>query len=259
MLYQSLFLSNVDISFISLYNKCIIWDSFGGEDMECEQNTLNTEQLDLLSRCPVFQGIALERLAELLDGKIQLRFFQKEEIIYSPHHFEESLCVILEGRAAAVKKDSVLLNTFNAGSCFGVATLFCHSKRYVTTVLAKSRCLAAFLPAELMEELFQKEARISRNYIAFLASRIHFLNRKIDQFTAVSAEEKLAFYLLEQLEKGNPIHMEMSFSCLADTLDLSRSSLYRAMDALEAEGILRKEGRLLHILSEEALELQTEK
>lgn len=227
--------------------------------MQKEEKILNSEQLVAVSKCSIFQGIPLTRLAELFKEAVALCSFQKNEIIYSPHHFEESLCVILQGSAFAEKKDSVLLNTFEAGSCFGVATLFSHSKRYVATVRAKSSCLAAFFPAEQIEELFQKEAVIRQNYIAFLTSRILFLNRKIDQFTAVSAEEKLSFYLLEQLEKGNPIRLTMSYSRLADVLDLSRSSLYRAMDALEAEGILKKEGRLLHILNEEALEQQSQK
>jgi len=224
--------------------------------MEMEGITLDDDQLALIACCPIFQGISPQRLRELLANKVELRRFQKEEIIYSPKHFEESLCLILEGSAAADKHGSVLLNTFQPGSCFGVATLFSPSKRYVTTVKAKTTCLAALFPAALMEELMEKEPLISRNYISFLASRIHFLNRKIDQFTAVSTEEKLIYYLLEQLENSNPICMSLSYAKLADMLDLSRSSLYRAMDALEADGILRKEGKLLYILDADALELR---
>lgn len=222
-----------------------------------EQN-LNQQQLELLGHCPIFQGISVERLKELLADKVELRRFARGEIIYSPKHFEESLCLILKGTAAADKHGSVLLNTFQPGSCFGVATLFSPSKRYVTTVKATSTCLAAFFPAALMQDLFRQEPTISQNYITFLASRIHFLNRKIDQFTAVSAEEKVVYYLLEQLEYGNPIHMKLSYAKLADMLDLSRSSLYRAMDALEEDGLLHKEGKLLHILDTDALEQRTQ-
>lgn len=226
--------------------------------MEIESQNLSKEQLELVSCCPIFQGISAQRLGELLAGRVELRSFARQEIIYSPKHFEESLCLMLKGSAAANKHGSVLLNTFQPGSCFGVATLFSPSKRYVTTVTAKTACLAAFFPAALMEELFRQEPLISRNYISFLASRIHFLNRKIDQFTAVSAEEKLLYYLLEQLENGNPIRMSLSYAKLADVLNLSRSSLYRALDALETDGILRKEGKLLHILDADALEQRTQ-
>ena len=81
----------------------------------------------------------------------------------------------------------------------------------------------------------------------------------IDKFTAVSAEEKLVLWLLEQAEFNNPIPMSVSYARLAEILDLGRSSLYRAMDALEAEGILRKEKKLLTILDMEALHHWPEK
>ena len=223
--------------------------------MKKQDNILTEKQLSLLGSNPIFQNVPPETLRKLLNKEITLRSFQKGEIIYSPDHFEESLGFFLKGSAAAEKSGgSVVLNTFQPGSCFGVATLFCPSKRYVTTVRAQTDCQLAFLSGDSMTRLFAKEPRISLNYIAFLSSRVHFLNRKIDQFTAVSAEEKLVLWLLEQAEMANPISLKGSYGKLAESLDLGRSSLYRAMDALEADGILKKEKKLLTILDMDALE-----
>ena len=223
--------------------------------MEKVEKLLSSEQLHLISKNPIFRSVSLPRLEELLQSKIQLTSFQKDEIIYSPKHFKERIGFLLKGSALAEKnKGSVILNTFEAGSCFGVATLFSPSERYVTTVRAKSDCLVAFLSGEAMTRLFREESQISLNYISFLSSRIHFLNRKIDQFTAVSAEEKLIFWLLEQAERSNPFYIPHSYANLADMLDLGRSSLYRALDALEAEGLLKKDGKLLEITDPERLE-----
>ena len=227
--------------------------------MKKNDTFLTSEQLQLIAENPIFHSVSLPRLEELLKLEAQLCFFQKDEIIYSPKQFEERIGFLLEGSAVAEKnKGSVILNTFEAGSCFGVATLFSPSKRYVTTVRAKSDCLVAFLSGESMTRLFREEAQISLNYISFLASRIHFLNRKIDQFTAVSAEEKLAFWLLEQAEQANPFRMPVSFAKLADMLDLGRSSLYRALDALETEGLLKKDGKLLEITDIDRLAQRSE-
>lgn len=223
--------------------------------MDHGQNNLTAEQLRLAAESSVFQNIPSEILYPLLNREAQLRSFHRDEIIFSPNHFEESIGLFLGGKAVAEKSGgSVILNTFHPGSCFGVATLFCHSKRYVTTVRATSDCLVAFFSGDAMMRLFAEEPRISLNYIAFLASRIHFLNRKIDKFTAESAEEKLVLWLLEQAEQSNPIQMNISYAKLAEVLDLGRSSLYRAMDALEADGILKKEKKLLTILDMDALE-----
>ena len=228
--------------------------------MKRTEHSLTEEQLQLAAQNPIFRSVALSRLAELLEREVLLCSFRKDEIIYSPDHFEERIGLFLSGTAVAEKsKGTVILNTFEAGSCYGVATLFSQSKRYVTTIRAKSDCLVAFLSGESMIRLFREEPQISLNYIAFLASRIHFLNRKIDQFTAVSAEEKLTLWLLEQAERSNPFRMPVSYAKLAEMLDLGRSSLYRALDALEAEGLLKKDGKLLEITDISALEHWSER
>ena len=228
--------------------------------MKRTEHSLTEEQLQLAAQNPIFRSVALSRLAELLEREVLLCPFRKDEIIYSPDHFEERIGLFLSGTAVAEKsKGTVILNTFEAGSCFGVATLFSQSKRYVTTIRAKSDCLVAFLSGESMIRLFREEPQISLNYIAFLASRIHFLNRKIDQFTAVSAEEKLTLWLLEQAERSNPFRMPVSYAKLSEMLDLGRSSLYRELDALEAEGLLKKDGKLLEITDISALEHWSER
>ena len=58
------------------------------------------------------------------------------------------------------------------------------------------------------------------------------------------------FKLSKALRMGPP----MIAKKLAESLDLGRSSLYRAMDALEADGILKKDKKLLTILDMDALE-----
>lgn len=217
-------------------------------------NALSSEQLEYVACCPIFRGLSASRLAELVAPQLRLRFFQGGTVIYSPTDFERSLGIVLAGSAIATKKGSVILNTFQPGSCFGVATLFSNSRRYVATVQAKSPCLVAMLSGAQLQELFRLEPTITQNYIAFLYSRIHFLNRKIDAFTAVTADEAVALYLLEQLEHGNPICLDLSYAKLADTLALGRSTLYRSFAILEEAGILRKNGRVITILDPDGLE-----
>jgi len=215
---------------------------------------LSSEQLEYVARCPIFRGLSASRLGELLTPRLRLRAFERGSVIYSPTSFERSLGIVLAGSATATKKGSVILNTFQPGSCFGVATLFSNSRRYVATVQAKSACLVALLSGSQLQELFRLEPTITQNYIAFLCSRIHFLNRRIDAFTAVTADEAVALYLLEQLEHGNPIRLDLSYAKLADMLALGRSTLYRSFALLEEAGILRKNGRAITILDADRLE-----
>lgn len=221
--------------------------------------TFTEEYLALAQNSWLFQNVLPETVCRLCWEKGQILAFAKGEVIYSPTHFQRSIGLFLSGSAQVEKGGgTVILNTLRPGDWFGVAALFSQSCRYVATVRAASSCRVAFFTYEGLTAMLAAEPVIGLNYISFLSSRIHFLNRKIDQFTAVSAEEKVALYLLEQTGNGSSFSLPMSYAKLADSLDLSRSSLYRAMDALENAGVLKKEGRRLTVLDPEGLEQWTQ-
>jgi CRP-like cAMP-binding protein len=80
-----------------------------------------------------------------------------------------------------------------------------------------------------------------------LAGRVRFLNRKIQCFTAGSAERRLALWLLSEEEEV--ITLPSSLTTLSDMLDIGRASLYRALDKLENSGLISREGRNIALLS----------
>ena len=69
--------------------------------------------------------------------------------------------------------------------------------------------------------------------------------------TQTGAEGKLARYLLSS---GEDAPIRTSATDLARRLGLSRASLYRAFDALEGAGLIRREGKTVCILDRSGLE-----
>ena len=90
------------------------------------------------------------------------------------------------------------------------------------------------------------------HYLDFLSGRIRFLNRKIGYLTAGSAERRLALYLAS-FQKQELV-LKDSISSLSELLDIGRASLYRAFDALEEQGLIRREGRSILVPDLKALE-----
>ena len=112
------------------------------------------------------------------------------------------------------------------------------------------------MPEELLKALFQKDFRLTEAYLSYLTERILFLNRRIDAFTAGSAAQRLAAYLLTQsvpLEGGGLGLCWSSGNRLAQALNVGRASLYRAIDQLEESGLIQKEQKTLRILDAERL------
>lgn len=165
-----------------------------------------------------------------------------------------SLGILLSGKALIYGRDSgkrVLLNRVEKGSVFDAASVFFSEMGPVSTVIAKTKCRALFIERAVLENIIASDASVAHDYIIFLSDKICFLNRKIIAFTAKNADAALAAFLLDSAENQNALTLNMTR--LASTLDIGRTTLYRAVDALERDGCILYDGRELRILDREKL------
>ena len=162
-----------------------------------------------------------------------------------------TLALILSGSVQAVATENgreMILNELTVGDFFGMASLFggvCEATRFC----AASDCALLLLSQQDVESLLQADLQFARNYITVLTGKIRFLNRKIAAFTAGSAEKKLARYLLSLPADGNTVTLPMSMVKLAAALDLGRASLYRALDFLQSQKLLTRDGSRIEFSS----------
>ena len=208
--------------------------------------------LGLLEGTFLFRGAPEAAAAALADGRAQLRRAARGEVIYDPRHFQRCLGVVAEG-TVRVNKGELLMSTLRRGDLFGAAALFNDRPDYATTLTARAPCRVLLLPQALVEELMARYPAVCRSYVAYLSGRIRFLSGKIDALTAGGAQRKVAQYLLSRLD-GTWAELDCSATGLARRLGVSRASLYRALDALEAQGAVHREGKRFFIPSPAALE-----
>lgn len=165
------------------------------------------------------------------------------------------LGVLLSGKASIYGRNGgkrVLLNRIAVGEVFGAATVFFPEREAVSTVVAGAKCRVLFIERTVLETIIENDFAVASAYIAFLSERIYFLNRKIIGFTARSADAALAGYLLRAADENGVLSVNMSR--IASTLDIGRTTLYRAVDALEAEGAIVHDGKKMQILDRAILE-----
>lgn len=200
------------------------------------------KRLEILAKTFLFEN-ALDALSRLdLPEAVQ---YGKGDIIYDHTRFHRSLGVVIGGRAEAVGQGKTVLVTFGEGAVFGAAAIFGNGDDYVSCVRAVSSCTVQFLPEEMLRELFLKEPQTAINYIGFLSSRVRFLNGKISIFTQDNGESRLYNYLINNCDADGMLPKGVSMTRLAGTLSMGRTSLYRALDALEQKKlIVRTDGKV---------------
>ena len=176
--------------------------------------------------------------------------FEKGGVIYSSDRFRRSLGILLSGRAEArsMSSEDVTLTSFAPGDVFGAAALFCEDA-YISVIRAVTKSRVLFLPEPLLLKWFSDVPRIAENYIRFLTGRIRFLNRKIAIFTDNSVEGRLYRHLWNICDENGRIPPPVNMTRLASQLSVGRTSLYRALKALEEKEKIRYQNGRIEVLS----------
>ena len=162
------------------------------------------------------------------------------------------LVVLLWGKARVNRRQgekTVLLNRLSEGNCFGFAGLF-SDRLPDTEIVFSANTAIVVIPRETVERLIMTDAVFARNIIATLSRKVRFLNGKIAGYTAKDSGEKLYRHMLSLPKDADGcVILGESMASLSRRLDMGRASLYRAVDALMAEGKLQKIGQKYKLLA----------
>ena len=205
---------------------------------------------EALAACSLFKGTDSAVIEKLLaDERTEWRGLSAGECLFCADSETQPKLTVLASGVLSVYRDRVLLNEITAPGTVGAATLFGENTAK-TTVIAKKRSQALVLTQEQVEELISADKSFALSYIRFLSDRIRFLNGRIASFTAGSAVEKLADYLVKNSPDGV---CRISRTKLASELDMGRASLYRAIDALVEKNLIATDGKTISVLNKNGL------
>ena len=219
---------------------------------------LNEKELNTVKGTHLFRGAPETVLRKVLAATdCEVRDFEKGETVYSGKSFSRSLGVLLNGSLRVTKDNAdghaMIMSTLVSGSLFGAAALFNDEEQYATNITALEASRIVFFSQRLVERMIRREPQIAENYIKYLSERILFLNKKMYLLTAGTAEQRLAGFLLDNLSIGHAAELPLPMNRLASALNISRASLYRAMDALCGCGAVVKTGKKICINDAERL------
>ena len=214
--------------------------------MRGEAVTLEPKDLARIRGCPLFTGMEeAEVLSALAAEGVHRVRFRRGEVIYRPHEFSRKLGILLSGSVAVTKGDFPV-SRLRPGDLFGAAALYNEEPDYVTTLNVLSDCAVLFLSQDWLEGQMDRRAGLRRNYIRYLSGRIRFLSGKLEELTGPTAEAKLFHYLAQRAHQG-AVELDCSMTELAKRLGMGRASLYRALDALEGEGTIKRTGKTVFL------------
>jgi CRP-like cAMP-binding protein len=201
----------------------------------------------------LLNGLNQAEKAEIISGFSSTVKYKKGDIIYSADDFPNAIGYVVKGKAAAVtnNQNNIHMRTFEAGTCFGVASIFGGDNYYVSTITAKTDIEILFITENELKEIFLKFPKTATNYIEFLSNKIRFLNTKLSVISCNNADDTVLKYLSTVCDsEGNAANLK-SMTLLAKTLGLSRATLYRSLESLEKSGIILRENNSIKVIKNE--------
>lgn len=219
---------------------------------------LSAADTEILMHTKLFHGTAESVLSKMALGHdCEMAKYEKGDIIFTKQNFRRSLGIILEGSARVLKENAdghkIVMNILTMGDMFGAAALFNEEEEYVSELCASEPCRIIFFSQRLIERGIERDYRLAENYIRYLSERILFLNRKIFFLTAGTAEQRLANFIINNLSENASDVLTLTMVQLASELNISRASLYRALDSLSDAGAISKTGKNVRIADIEKL------
>lgn len=218
--------------------------------------TTTQELLAVLTRHPMFFSLTGEDLEKyVLPSDVETASFGAHEIAYSSSSECVRIGILLSG-AARVQTSTAgghaLLKSLRVGELFGIANLYAENEPFPSTIVTTAPSRILFLNGAAVRRLIEGNPEILRSYLTFQSKKIVYLNRKITTLTAGSAEKKLAVFLLDY-EQDGVFTPPCPMNRLAELLGMGRASLYRAIDALCAEGLIEKRDKIILLRNKDAL------
>lgn len=200
----------------------------------------------------LFRGVQEDCIrAWLVESNVSIAEYAPGEYLFRKNDTTDRVGILLRGSADVnreSKDGSMHMSTLKRNDLFGAASLCGEDEMFVTDIRCKERTRVLIIPEKEMLDLLSGNRTVLRNYLCYLNGRIRFLNKRLDAFSKNTvAARVMTFFASEANER---MYTVKSFTKLSESLCISRATLYRALDTLEEEHKIRRNGKEIELMEE---------
>jgi CRP/FNR family transcriptional regulator len=224
------------------------------------------QQVQLLCRVDIFEGLSNEEIKELLSDLLQRNAeinLQAGEVFYTPQEPDGKLFILTKGRVRIYKMEGsreFTLEMVDAGTVFGEVAFTPHALRDAYAEAMEPSILLAMERADV-ERLIQQKPQVGIRIISLLSERLHYYETRMQDVTLKEVPARLASLILflvesEGVQRPGEISIPTRYSHehLGTMIGANREAVTRAFGRLQDEGAVQLRRRLIYVEDVEALE-----
>ena len=165
----------------------------------------------------------------------------KNSVINHEGDLCENVGVIISGKVDIVSYSfqgkELILNSLKAGDVFGNNLIFSSEPTYRGDVIAKEKCVIAFINKENLIYLLQNNQEFLTLYLKAQSDFGKSLNARIQLLSFTNAEERLVYYA----SKNDNVITFKNVTTLASQIGIQRETLSRLLTNLVKRHLIKKE------------------
>jgi len=219
--------------------------------------------LELLAGFPLFQGLSLEEIEQLLIcTDAHLHNATRGEMLVERGHLGNTVVLMLDGMMKSVfgnvENSRNIAEQFGPGGCFGIAYCILDIPVHVQ-LLASRNSSVMYLRADRLFGCCEKNCDFHclfiKNTLTILAKKLMILAEKIEYMHMHTLRSALAAFLTTKSREfdAKTFAIGMNRTELSEYFNVSRFSLIRELNYLRDSGLIEFENKTFRILNQEGL------
>lgn len=191
--------------------------------------------------------------------KVQIKNFQKGEVITTYLLNRRQVCILISGSADLIRYDfngtKTIVEKFYEKDVFGEIFYQINTNNDLF-VLAKENSKVLFFNYDIFEKKCKKNCQFHEELLIdlpnLILSKIEDLNFRIELLSKRTIREKLISYFSKRSENAfnKTFSLSLTLTDLADYLSVDRSAMMREISNLKEDGFIRKDGHKITMLSD---------
>lgn len=181
--------------------------------------------------------------------RVQLKKFEKNEIITTYIINRNQVCIVLEGSADLMRYDfngnQMVVEKFNKFDVFGEIFYQINTNNELF-VIAKEKSKILIFNYDIFEKKCKKNCKMHEELLIGLPNlvltKVSDLNLRIELLSKKTIRDKLISYfrILSEKNFSKTFILPLSLTDLADYLSVDRSAMMREIKSLKNEGFIKK-------------------
>ena len=181
--------------------------------------------------------------------KVQLKTFEKNEIVTTYIINRNQVCIVLNGSADLMRYDfngnQTIVEKFNKFDVFGEIFYQINTNNELF-VIAKEKSKILIFNYDIFEKKCKKNCKMHEELLIGLPNlvltKVSDLNLRIELLSKKTIRDKLISYfrILSETNFSKTFTLPLSLTDLADYLSVDRSAMMREIKSLKNEGFIKK-------------------